>query len=50
MSTVVKPMYGWNTIRWRKVERRVFKLQTRIYQASSRGDGFVKERCGKWIT
>jgi RNA-directed DNA polymerase len=37
MSTVVKPMYGWNTIRWRKVERRVFKLQKRIYQASSRG-------------
>lgn len=37
MSTVVKPMYGWNTIRWRKVERCVFKLQKRIYQASSRG-------------
>lgn len=36
MSTVSKPMYGWNTIRWRKVERRVFKLQKRIYQASSR--------------
>lgn len=30
-------MYGWNTIRWRKVERRVFKLQKRIYQASIRG-------------
>lgn len=37
MSTVSKPMYGWNTIRWRKVERRVFKLQKRIYQASIRG-------------
>src|SRR5262244_717187 len=38
MNTVRKPMYGWNTIRWRQVERRVFKLQTRIYQASSRGE------------
>src|SRR5262245_17277048 len=37
MSTVRKPMYGWNTIRWRQVERRVFKLQKRIYQASRRG-------------
>jgi len=37
MSTVRKPMYGWNTIRWRQVERRVFKLQKRIYQASCRG-------------
>jgi len=31
-------MYGWNTIQWRQVERKVFKLQKRIYQASSRGD------------
>lgn len=38
MSTA-SPMYGWNTIRWREVERRVWQLQKRIYQASSRGDG-----------
>jgi RNA-directed DNA polymerase len=38
MNTVRKPMYGWNTIRWRQVERDVFKLQKRIYQASSRGE------------
>jgi RNA-directed DNA polymerase len=31
-------MYGWNTIRWRQVERRVFKLQKRIYQASRCGE------------
>src|SRR5215468_11959957 len=37
MSTVRKPMYGWSAIRWRQVERRVLKLQKRIYQASSRG-------------
>jgi RNA-directed DNA polymerase len=32
------PMDGWNTIPWKKIERTVFKLQKRIYQASSRGD------------
>lgn len=31
-------MYEWNTIPWRKLERNVFKLQKRIYQASSCGD------------
>ncbi|MEL7039729.1 MAG: reverse transcriptase domain-containing protein [Cyanobacteria bacterium J06592_8] len=29
---------GWGDINWRKVERYVFKLQTRIYAASRRGD------------
>ena len=28
----------WNAIDWRKLEKRVFKLQKRIYQASQRGD------------
>jgi RNA-directed DNA polymerase len=28
----------WKDIPWRKLEKRVFKLQKRIYQASSRGD------------
>jgi RNA-directed DNA polymerase len=28
----------WKAIRWRDVERRVFKLQTRIYQARQRGE------------
>ncbi len=31
-------MYEWNTIPWRKLERECFKLQKRIYKASSRGD------------
>jgi len=40
MDTVVTtPMYGWNTIPWKKkIQRNVFKLQKRIYRASSRGD------------
>ncbi|MEH1833317.1 MAG: reverse transcriptase N-terminal domain-containing protein [Nostoc sp.] len=38
MNTVLKPMYEWKDIEWRKLDRNVFKLQKRIYQASSRGD------------
>ena len=30
--------YEWKTLPWRQLERRVFKLQKRIYQASQRGD------------
>lgn len=38
MNTVIKPMYEWKDINWRKAERCVFKLQKRIYRASQRGD------------
>ncbi|VXD16387.1 RNA-directed DNA polymerase (modular protein) [Planktothrix serta PCC 8927] len=38
MNTVFKPMYEWETINWARVQRYVFKLQKRIYQASERGD------------
>ena len=31
-------MVEWKHINWRKLERRVFKLQKRIYKASRRGD------------
>jgi RNA-directed DNA polymerase len=34
MNTVERqPMYGWNTLSWKKIERVVFKLQKRIYRA-----------------
>ena len=33
----MKTTYEWKTIPWRKLERKVFKLQTRIYRASRRG-------------
>lgn len=33
-----KPMYEWNKIPWRKLEKIVFKLQKRIYQAARRGN------------
>ena len=38
MSTVIQPMYAWQDLRWKQIERNVFKLQKRIYQASNRGD------------
>jgi RNA-directed DNA polymerase len=39
MDTVTQqPMYGWNTIAWKKVERIVFKLQKRIYRAQCHGN------------
>src|SRR5262245_48399034 len=38
MNTATQPIYEWNTIPWPKAERAVFKLQKRIYQASSRGE------------
>jgi RNA-directed DNA polymerase len=38
MTTVAQPMDEWRTIPWPRYERRVFKLQTRIYRASARGD------------
>ena len=31
-------MVEWRSIDWRKLEKRVYKLQKRIYQASNRGD------------
>ena len=38
MSTAIMSMYEWKAIPWPKLQRNVFKLQKRIYQASLRGD------------
>jgi RNA-directed DNA polymerase len=38
MNTAHQPMYEWNTLPWRSIERTVFKLQKRIYQASQTGN------------
>ena len=32
------PMMEWNHIPWHKLDRKVFKLQKRIFKASTRGD------------
>jgi RNA-directed DNA polymerase len=42
-------MYQWNTIRWPKIERTVFKLQKRIYRAAQRGDDRQVRRLQKLL-
>jgi RNA-directed DNA polymerase len=37
-KTSLKTTAEWNQINWRKLERRIYKLQKRIYRASQRGD------------
>jgi len=37
MSTEAIPMYGWADVDWTKVERNVYKLQKRIFQAEKHG-------------
>lgn len=32
------PMYKWETVKWPKAERAVYKLQKRIYRAAQRGE------------
>src|SRR5579864_3685225 len=39
MSATERPAYAWKDLPWRAIERRCFKLQTRIYRASQRSDG-----------
>lgn len=37
-KTSLKTTVEWNQMNWRKLERKVYKLQKRIYRASERGD------------
>lgn len=38
MATATMPMDRWETLPWRTIQRNVFKVQKRIYQAAQRGD------------
>lgn len=49
MNTESKPMYEWKTLNWKKIQRNVYKLQKRIYQASSRGDVKTVHRLQKLL-
>jgi RNA-directed DNA polymerase len=49
MNTALQPMYEWNQIPWRKLEKMVYKLQKRIYQASNRGDVKTVRRLQKLL-
>lgn len=50
MSTVQQPMNEWKDVAWKKIERRTFKLQKRIFQAASRGDHKAVRRLQRLLT
>ncbi len=45
----IKLMMEWNHIPWHKLDRKVFKLQKRIFKASSRGDVKAVRRLQKTL-
>jgi RNA-directed DNA polymerase len=48
-KTSFKTTVEWQSINWRKLERRVFKLQKRIFKASQRGDEKAVRRLQKTL-
>jgi RNA-directed DNA polymerase len=48
-KTLKNQTVEWKTIPWKQVERRVFKLQKRIFRASSRGDVKAVRRLQKTL-
>ncbi|HEY9864237.1 MAG TPA: group II intron reverse transcriptase/maturase [Candidatus Obscuribacterales bacterium] len=49
MKTSFKTTEAWNTINWTKVQRKVFKLQKRIYQASLSGQNAKARKLQKLL-
>ncbi len=49
MKTSFKTTEAWNTINWAKVQRKVFKLQKRIYQASLSGQNAKARKLQKLL-
>lgn len=48
-NTSLKTTGEWRSINWQKLERRVYKLQKRIYRASQRGDVKTYRRLQKML-
>jgi RNA-directed DNA polymerase len=48
-KTSLKTTVEWNQVNWRKLERKVYKLQKRIYRASIRGDVKAVRRLQKTL-
>ncbi|BAY14128.1 reverse transcriptase N-terminal domain-containing protein [Calothrix sp. NIES-2098] len=48
-KTSIKTTVEWHDINWRKLERKVYKLQKRIYQSSQRGDVKATRRLQKTL-
>ena len=47
--TSLKTTETWSSVPWRKLERQVYKLQKRIYQATHRGDESTVRRLQKLL-
>jgi RNA-directed DNA polymerase len=50
MNTAPQPMYEWNHLPWKEMEKGVFKLQKRIYQAASRGEAKTVHKLQRLLT
>ena len=48
-KTLSNQLVEWHSINWRKLERRVYKLQKRIYRASNRGNVKAVRRLQKTL-
>jgi Retron-type reverse transcriptase len=48
-TSITKTTAAWNTINWAKVQRKVFKLQKRIYQASLSGQNAKARKLQKLL-
>ncbi len=48
-ASITKTTPEWNTINWAKVQRKVFKLQTRIFQAVKSGDKVKAKKLQKLL-
>src|SRR6185437_10825606 len=50
VSTAATPVYEWKTLDWKRIQKRVFKLQTRIYRAAQRGDSHTMHKLQRLLT
>ena len=48
MAGTLKYTEDWQTLPWQEIERNVFRLQQRIYQAASWGDVKRVHACAQW--
>ncbi|MGK7881655.1 MAG: group II intron reverse transcriptase/maturase [Crocosphaera sp.] len=48
-ARIIKPTPEWDTINWAKVQRKVFKLQKRIFQAVKSGDKVKAKKLQKLL-
>ncbi|MDJ0729403.1 MAG: group II intron reverse transcriptase/maturase [Crocosphaera sp.] len=49
-ASITKTTNGWNTINWAKVQRKVFKLQKKIFQAVKSGDKVKARKLQKLLS